>query len=708
MAAQWLDFFAERKPAHDIIQKTIDLLQAENNLSEVLNLCHAHLQSHPRDIDALYVKAIALRGKRDFGDSLIAFEEIFGQGADHPCLDSEFETTLFAAISYAYGASSRGEIHDIFMRLFSEKSRLKDYIKDHLIKCLIYLFMDDQEALICEATCWQTTIASQTHSELQNRIHFTIKMLQNGNIGRMTISGIKTFIRAITKSLSKIFSSVSTEKQSVLIDLIFALGAKHSEGHFDIDIYALSRDQIINFFGFDAQQALASARRQTPAFERAKLHHKMLAVLSSKISPADGNIGSDIVEQFQKTDAETQAAFSSFRGQVAAHLKYSGLHQASDLARQLLPMAKAEIAVSDYDPNDYYLEPDWTMAFGHIALMELREVGAKAGLALPLPKLVFLPDYVCPNPALPELLMCNGYDVKAQRHAISVDKKALSMAEYGRLAKIHTNASRQTVSSLQSQVQRVTVDGVIKIPDQWEKRGTAYLQALGVDETSTVIVLHCRDGNFCVNLHSANESSRNVTLESYLPTIEYFLNKENHYVIRLGDKNMVPISLRHERLIDCTSLGKEHAYLSYYLLKRADYFIGTNSGPAAVAQMFKTRCFLTNWFPLGVEIHDFYGCISVYPKTISKGGRLVSLSDMMSEPLAGNHHPESIVAGADYSMNENTPDEILDAVIHDYEGRDTISEPRLRDIAQQIWNRHHSEYMPIADSFLRKYSALIE
>ena len=178
------------------------------------------------------------------------------------------------------------------------------------------------------------------------------------------------------------------------------------------------------------------------------------------------------------------------------------------------------------------------------------------------------------------------------------------------------------------------------------------LSKLGLRKNKKFIGLHVRNigGKYFL---------RNQSIETYLPAIKFIIS-QGFQVIRIGnpsDDVMPPL----DGLIDLTKKQNIANKLDAYILANCEFFIGTNSGPASIPQIFAIPTLFTNMTSLGKNILTSIPGSKYIPKTFmnSKNEKL-SLSQVLSHPVTGFSELDS------YNMNKygfgyqnNSADDIL-------------------------------------------------
>ena len=125
--------------------------------------------------------------------------------------------------------------------------------------------------------------------------------------------------------------------------------------------------------------------------------------------------------------------------------------------------------------------------------------------------------------------------------------------------------------------------------------GTAALsesicRAAGIDPDSPLVILHVRDAGY----HRIEKQSfRDSTIENYHAAIAYLLDA-GYQVIRIGDSGMRPFAVAHPKYFELPFVEDYRHELDQYLIARARFMIGCQSGPCAFARAFGTPLLTVN------------------------------------------------------------------------------------------------------------------
>lgn len=196
-------------------------------------------------------------------------------------------------------------------------------------------------------------------------------------------------------------------------------------------------------------------------------------------------------------------------------------------------------------------------------------------------------------------------------------------------------------------------------------------------------------------------------MDTYLPAIKFIIS-QGFQVIRIGnpsDDVIPPL----KGFIDLTKNQKISNKLDAYILANCEFFIGTNSGPANIPQIFGVPTLFTNMTSLGKNIFTSSPGSKYIPKTfIDSKNKKLSLSQILSNAVTGyselNFHNMKKFG---FKYQNNSSDDILLGVIEMldfvYNSRITSKESKFSNILNQIYN----EFEPIgrgiySESYLEK------
>jgi len=124
-----------------------------------------------------------------------------------------------------------------------------------------------------------------------------------------------------------------------------------------------------------------------------------------------------------------------------------------------------------------------------------------------------------------------------------------------------------------------------------------YLDSYGFARTNWFVTMHIREGGD--NLRDL----RNADPNTYIDAVKLII-REGGWVFRIGSKNMSSaMNFESARFIDFSSIEDIPPHIDIFLLSNCRFFVGTGSGPIAVAgHVFGRPVAATNWAPLGARL----------------------------------------------------------------------------------------------------------
>ena len=197
----------------------------------------------------------------------------------------------------------------------------------------------------------------------------------------------------------------------------------------------------------------------------------------------------------------------------------------------------------------------------------------------------------------------------------------------------------------------------LRISEEAGQRGLALLKDLGVDQYKWFACLHIREAGW---LGDHDRMWKNQNVLNYLPVIDY-IGKLGGCVIRMGDETMTPISDK-PHLIDYARSTYRSGFGDIYLCSEARFFIGCHSGLRVLPELFLTPTVNVNIWPLSpLDFHE--KSLTIFSKVFSPHlGRCLSLNEVMAEPTFCFRETDDEYRASGWTIIENSPQEILEAV----------------------------------------------
>ncbi len=195
----------------------------------------------------------------------------------------------------------------------------------------------------------------------------------------------------------------------------------------------------------------------------------------------------------------------------------------------------------------------------------------------------------------------------------------------------------------------------LRIPEAMEASLAAALEGTGVRRDGWFATLHLRESGY--EYRKGISDKRSVDPLAYLQMVEAVIERMGGQVVRLGDPSMTPFP-DMPGLIDLSRVPDSFP-LQAYAVSRSRFYIGTASGPLALACAFKVPTATTN--ALHVSMWND-GNVVLPQRDISFDGRTIHSGREFIEAL--DAFP-GVPRGMTY--RENTPEELCRCAEHMYE-----------------------------------------
>jgi putative glycosyltransferase (TIGR04372 family) len=193
--------------------------------------------------------------------------------------------------------------------------------------------------------------------------------------------------------------------------------------------------------------------------------------------------------------------------------------------------------------------------------------------------------------------------------------------------------------------------------DHKNKIAKSLLTDIGIDFSTWYVCVHVRESGF--KSDCGRREYRNSSVNNYIPAIKA-ITDAGGVVVRIGDPTMTPLP-DLPNVIDYALSSKKSPLLDLYLMKHCWFFIGSGSGPDAIANLFIKDLLFVNmdhwmeFYPLrknnrGIHMH-------VYSKA---HGRYLTFHEILSD----DWKQQNIYGYIDdnYELTQNTSEDIEMAV----------------------------------------------
>jgi len=186
------------------------------------------------------------------------------------------------------------------------------------------------------------------------------------------------------------------------------------------------------------------------------------------------------------------------------------------------------------------------------------------------------------------------------------------------------------------------------------------LHSMGVKPGAWFVCIHIRESGY----RNDPGSPRNGDPRDFLPAIEEIIRRGG-LVVRLGDKSMTPLPPL-PGLVDYALSGFQSTLMDAFLVSECSFFVGTSSGPHALASLFGKTLILTNVtnyiYGLAQNPMDLTLFQHVFSKRLNREIRLKEWLTLWTELDSQTWTSE------DWVLRRNSPDEIRDVVIELLDG----------------------------------------
>lgn len=259
---------------------------------------------------------------------------------------------------------------------------------------------------------------------------------------------------------------------------------------------------------------------------------------------------------------------------------------------------------------------------------------------------------------------------------------------------------------------------ICKLNNNDREKGKVLKQLLAIPDDAKIVTLHVREPGY----HNHMEmyyNIRNADIHNYLPAIQYLIDN-GYYVIRIGDKSMTQLPIRHNQVIDAPFNSYYTDFFEPYFISQSLFYIGMPSGPETLACIFDVAMLRTNgllqWGKTG-----YHKGLVIYKHYWSKQlKRNLTYQEIMTSPILNYNNPKQFEL-SDIVLTENTEIEILQAVMEIEKRIDAsyatdlsidVEIEKINVIAELYnsthkpkfgtgWNVHEISYMQISHEYIR-------
>lgn len=196
------------------------------------------------------------------------------------------------------------------------------------------------------------------------------------------------------------------------------------------------------------------------------------------------------------------------------------------------------------------------------------------------------------------------------------------------------------------------VDPVLQINDSETKSAEKFLAPLGFKENDWFVTLHLRNEAYGPGYSRSKPYGRNVSINSYLPSIKFII-EQGGWIVQIGGKGE---KIDHPRIIDYR-VENQNSLLNTYFLGNCKFMIATLSGPMHIPQMFNTPVVATN-IPGILRTIYLHNSIIVPRLIMNHNNKIMSLQESAHNKMGFRQW----TLNPGYEWIPNSSDEILEAV----------------------------------------------
>lgn len=212
----------------------------------------------------------------------------------------------------------------------------------------------------------------------------------------------------------------------------------------------------------------------------------------------------------------------------------------------------------------------------------------------------------------------------------------------------------------------VNTEPSLEFTEEEERLGKHALLDLGLPPDAEWVCIHNRDSAYLDKTFQGRFSYhdyRDYDIESMLGAAEA-LAARGYYVLRIGSIVRDAMPSPNTRIIDYASSPLRSDFLDIYLLARAKFFLGNDSGIWCVPLVFRRPIAMTNFLLLANFYDKDYDPWLFIPKRLrdSRTGRFLSLREVLAAGL-GDASKTEVFSAAGVELVNNSCAEILELAV---------------------------------------------
>ena len=237
--------------------------------------------------------------------------------------------------------------------------------------------------------------------------------------------------------------------------------------------------------------------------------------------------------------------------------------------------------------------------------------------------------------------------------------------------------------------------------------GEAQLRRMGMPKGAWFVCFHAREAGYSPR-DEVWHSYRNMDVEDYGPAIDE-ITARGGWCIRMGDATMKPMRARPS-VVDYAGSAMKSARMDVFLAARCRFFLGSASGPIALATVFGKPVAVVNMAPLSAAYGFGVDDLALPQRVRLADGRLLSFREVMTTNIANLRLADDIQKRG-IEFIKVTPEEIRELAVEMierlehravYAPEDDDRQERFRS----LFSEGHYAYKAasrIGRDFLRRY-----
>ncbi len=243
--------------------------------------------------------------------------------------------------------------------------------------------------------------------------------------------------------------------------------------------------------------------------------------------------------------------------------------------------------------------------------------------------------------------------------------------------------------------------------------GHKFLEKIGFKKDDWFVCIHARDSKYSLEKSNNDfgQEFRNVSIESYVPAIEYIIQKGGK-CIKMGHESSSKLK-EIDGLFDYSSFDGKNDQLDVFLFSQCSFSLCCDSGVIELSNLFGTPAAITNLAPFSNSLHGISQNICI-PKLYLKDNKLLPFKTIMESDMS-NFRYNSQFKSSKIDLQDNSEDEILELTKEMYlyvNGSLTMSsnEEKLYADFKNLFKEGHYMFggkAQISKYFLKKYQDLI-